>query len=87
MKIIAEAVLREIAGDFVLVPTGSSVNEHNGLFSVSEVGGRIWELLPESESEDDIVKALLEEYEVDEETLRKDVKEFLVSLRELGLIE
>ena len=63
MKVKVEAVLREIAGDHVLVPVGDTVIEHNGLFALSEVGARIWELLPDCETEDDITDKLLEEFE------------------------
>ena len=87
MKVKAEAVLREIAGDYVLVPTGASVTEHNGLFSVSEVGARIWEILPECNNEEEIVSIILDEYDVDPETAKKDVADFLVSLKNLGLID
>lgn len=87
MKIKAEAVLREIAGDYVLVPTGASVTEHNGLFSVSEVGSRIWEILPECDNEEEIVSIILDEYDVDPETAKKDVADFLASLKKFGLID
>ena len=87
MKVKIEAVLREIAGDHVLVPVGDTVIEHNGLFALSEVGARIWELLPECESADEITDKLLEEFEAPRETVSRDVKEFLEKLFALGLIE
>lgn len=86
MKVKAEVVLREIAGDYVLVPTGETVIDHNGLFCMTEVGARIWELVPECDTEDEIVSKLLEEYDVDEATLRNDVSDFISQLRELDLI-
>ncbi len=87
MKVKIEAVLREIAGDYVLVPVGDTVIEHNGLFAMSEVGARIWELLPECETEDEITDRLLEEFEAPRETVSVDVKEFLDRLRSFGLLE
>jgi len=87
MKVKIEAVLREIAGDHVLVPVGDTVIEHNGLFALSEVGARIWELLPECENADEITDKLLEEFDAPRETVSADVKEFLDKLYALGLIE
>lgn len=46
MELKKELVLRDIAGDFVLIPTGTTVLENNGLFTINEVAARIWELLP-----------------------------------------
>ncbi len=87
MKLKIDYVLREIAGDYVLVPTGEAVAKFNGLFGVSEVGARILELLPECRDEDEITAKILEEYDVDEETAAADVREFISSLREKEIIE
>lgn len=86
MKINKEFILREIAGDYVLVPVGPTVNDYTGLFPMTETGARIWELLPLCDSEEDIVKTLAKEYDVQESVLREDVKEFLEKLRGYGII-
>ena len=87
MRLNGDYVLREIAGDYVLVPTGEAVAKYNGLFGVSEVGARILELLPECEDEDEITAKIVEEYEIDVETAGTDVREFISSLREKEIIE
>lgn len=86
MKIKKEFVLREIAGDSVLVPIGKTMKEYTGLFPVNDVGADIWKLLPEAESAEYIVDKLYEEYDVDKATLRKDVEEYLTKLRNYGII-
>lgn len=86
MKVKKELVLRELAGDYALIPIGSDILKNNGLFSLTETGARIWQLLPETGTERDIVDALLEEYETDRSTLEKDVREFLEQLRELEIL-
>lgn len=45
MRIKKEFVLREIAGDYVIIPTGKTVLEFNGLITVNEVGVSIWKML------------------------------------------
>ena len=40
MELKKELVLRDIAGDFVLIPTGTTVLENNGLFTINEVAAR-----------------------------------------------
>ena len=79
-------VLRNIAGDFVLVSAGQTVKNFNRLFSINEVGARIWELLPECDTEDQIVSQLEKEYDAPVELLKKDVAEFLKKLKSLELL-
>ena len=56
------------------------------MFSLSETGARIWELLPQADGAEQLVDALLEEYDVDRETLSRDVDEFLDQLRQLEIL-
>ncbi len=86
MEIKHEFVLREIAGDMLLVPTGKTALDLNGMLTLNEAGAEIWKMLPEVETEDEIVNRLLQEYEVEEAELRKDVTAFLDKLRELGIL-
>ncbi len=86
MKIKRELIKREIAGETVLVPVGKTVYDFNGLFALNELGAFIWEALPGAESPEDIVSAILENYEVDEATARADVAEFLEKLSGMGII-
>lgn len=86
MKIKKELVKREIAGDTVLVPVGKSVYESNGLFVLNEAGAFLWERLELAESEEELLAAVLEEYEVTEDVARQDVREFLKKLLEMGIL-
>ena len=42
MRINKEFVLREIAGDYILVPVGDTALEFNGLITLNEVGAFLW---------------------------------------------
>ena len=46
MKIKREFVLREIAGDILLVPVGKTALDLNGMLTLNEVGAEIWKMLP-----------------------------------------
>ena len=87
MKIKKEMVYRQLAGDNILVPGGNAVLDLNGLFVMTESGAFIWSILPQVETEDEIVDKMLEEYDVDRETAQQDVKEFLGRLREYDIID
>ena len=86
MKIDKEFILREIAGDYVIVPTGKTALEFNGLITVNELGAFIWKKLQQDVTEDELIQDILEEYEVDEETARHDVEEFLNKLTECKIL-
>ncbi len=86
MIIKKELIKRDIAGEVFLVPLGKSMYDSNGLFILTELGAFIWDLLPNAESEDDIVAAVLAEYEVDEATARADIQAFLKKLQDLEIL-
>lgn len=86
MKLKHEFVLREVAGETILVPVGAATLSLNGMLVLNGSGRFLWEQLPAAETEETLVKALLEEYEVDEATARTDVSEFLEEIRKLGIL-
>lgn len=86
MIIKKELLKREIAGETILIPVGKTVYDSHGLFALNELGGFLWELLPGASDEEALVKAVLAEYEVTEDTARQDIGEFLDKLREMGIL-
>ena len=86
MTVKKELIKREIAGECFLVPVGKSMYDSNGLFILTELGSFIWDLLPNANSEEDILKAVLAEYEVDEATAKADIQMFLNKLRKLEIL-
>lgn len=80
---IPEVVLfQEVSGETVLLDLDSE-----SYFGLDEIGTRIWMLLNEGRGQGGIVDALLEEYEVERDTLEADVAELLGNLLEAGLIK
>lgn len=86
MRIEKEFILREIAGDYIIIPTGSTVLEFNGLLTVNEVGVTLWNLLQKEVSMEDLVEAVVAEYEVEEAVAREDIQKFLDTLTENGIL-
>lgn len=80
MKIVKEFVLREIAGEAILVPTGETSQEFNGMINLSATAQFIWENLEKVDSLDELVDKILEEFEVDRETARNDAFRFVGGL-------
>ena len=87
MRINKDFVLREIAGDYVIIPIGSTVLEFNGLITVNEVGSVLWKMLQdEGATFEQLVQGVLAEYDVEDAVVREDVQEFLDKLIESGIL-
>ena len=86
MRVEKEFVLREIAGDYIIIPTGKTVLEFNGLVTVNEVGVSLWNMLQEEITFDGLVAGILEEYDVDESVAREDIREFLDRMIDSGIL-
>lgn len=87
MKIKNGFMVREIAGQWIVVPIGSRVVEFNGIMTLSESGAVLWKLLAKGTEIDELVSAILAEYDIDEKTARADVESFVEVLAQKKLIE
>jgi len=56
-------------------------------FSLNETGTRIWQLLLEGRTEEEIVHALTAEYDVPDTVARDEMRTVIASLRDCALIE
>ncbi len=78
----ADGLLAAAVGDELLMMSAAE----GKYFNLNDVGSRIWELLAQPVSAEGLVAALTDEYEVDGDTVRAEVMEFLSALRERGLL-
>ena len=86
MNLNKDFILRNIAGESILVATGSATQYFNGMITLNEVATFILENIDECETEEVVVEKVLEEFEIDEETARSDVREFLDQAIKFGII-
>lgn len=87
MKLIDGIVTNSIDGESFAIATGKASKEFNGLVKNNPSAAFIFELLKKDQTEDTIVAAMLDKYDVDEATVRADVKELLELLKSKNLIE
>lgn len=78
--------MREVAGSSVVIPLGKSSVDFNGMITLSETGAFLWKKIEQGADEKELVAALLEEYDIDEETAKTDTKAFLKKLRDAELV-
>ena len=83
MKLKAQLVKREIAGDTILVPVGETTTKLQGLLTINETGSASHMA---AENEEAIVEQLYEMFDVERDVLRQDVHAFVAKLRELDIL-
>lgn len=86
MKIRQDFVLRKIANEYVLIPTGSAALEFGSLISTNEVGYFIWEQLRAEQTLESLTEAVEKEYDVDSQTARNDIEAFIECLKQHQLL-
>ena len=87
MNAKAGFVLRNIVGEHILMPVDENIGKFKGTVLLNDVAAFIWEKLQDPIAKEDILKAILDEFEVDEETASKDMEALLEKLDGFGLIE
>ena len=85
MKIKEGFLLRQVAGQTVVLPCGEEM-DLNMMINLNETGAFLWKLLQTETTEDALVAALLAEYDVDEKTARQAVAGFVAKLEENGFL-
>lgn len=86
MKLNPVFVKRDIMGESILVPTAQGAGEYNGLITLNEVGGFIYDLLKDTVDVNELAEKVAAEFEVDSETARRDTEAFLQKLQNHGVI-
>ncbi len=81
IEISSEALTQELDGETVILDLKSE-----SYFGLDEVGTRIWQLLQEQEDIQTITATMLNEYDVKEEQLEKDIQNLLTQLNKAGIV-
>ena len=87
MKVKDDFLLRNVAGSNIVVPIGEGSLNLSGVITLNEVGAFLWEKLSADTTQEELVRALLDEYDVDEATARADIEEFIGKLKGADLLE
>ena len=85
MKFKKKIMLRQVAGQNLLIPIGEAVNSVHGIYLLSETAAVIYKALVDGD-ENDAVNAILDEYDVSADVALTDVREFIGTMREQGLV-
>ena len=80
-------IFKEIGEEGMLIPIiGGNVNASK-IFNLNETGTFIIKKLMDDVEIEDIIKAMLDEYQVDRKTLEEDLNGFIKELKKRGFYE
>ena len=85
MKLKDGFILRTVAGETVVLPTGGVTN-FDMMITLNGTGKFLWEKLEKGTQTEELVAALLEEYDVDEATAKAHVEAFVEKLNGHGFL-
>ncbi len=86
MKIKDGYLLRSVAGKNIVVSVGGNL-DFNGMLTLNDTGVFFWNLLQKTTTKEEMLSAVLSEYDVDKEEAKKDIDEFIMKLEDAKLLE
>lgn len=89
LKLKDGLILREVAGQYVIVPTGKRVQEVTSIVYISSSAAYLWDYMKDHEFEkEDLVQRIMEHYTgVTEEKAAEDVEKFLKILSDNNIMD
>ena len=88
MKIKEGFVLRELGDQFIVCPEGLDVLDSGRMFALNGPAAYLWQQVQGSDfTEETLLKLLVQEYDVQEQTALRDVGSLVKALKEFGVVE
>lgn len=86
MRIKDGFVLREIAGQAMVIATGEASKEFHGMVKLNETGKEIWQGLTDGLTEDEIAVKFTQKYDVEFDKAVEDIGTMIAKMKEAGFI-
>lgn len=87
MKIKSGFVLKNIAGESIIMPVGDNIKKFDGAIVLNEVSAFVWSKLENGTSRNELVEHILAEFDVDADKAAADLDVLLEKLIGYGVIE
>lgn len=86
MRVRNNFILRTIAQEQLLIPTGEAALSVKGLIALSESGSFLYQKLRSDCTREDLIAALTQEYDVPASVAGEDIDAFLDQMRQLDML-
>ena len=87
MKLRGEFVVRQIMDSIVAIPVGQAALRLNGMILLNDVSRIIWEQLENGTTQEGILQAVTDAFDVSSEEALADISEFCDKLREMQFLD
>ena len=87
MKASTGFILRNLAGEYVVMPAGDNIGAFGGAILMNELSAFVWEQLKVSVARDELLARILDRYEVEEKTAAADLDALLAEMKRRGILE
>lgn len=79
-------VTRKTGNEYVLVPVTDNIADMDSVYTLNETGAFIWERIDGKRSLQSIIEALTSEFEIDTDTAKNDLLDFINKMDEYLII-
>ena len=87
MKIKDGFILKDVAGSKIVIATGAQRINFNGVITFNDVGAEVFNMLDGTNSVEDIVSKISDDYNVDSNIVKNDVEKLIEKMRKHNLID
>lgn len=87
MKIKSDFILRKMDDMSIVVAVGESAKSFNGVINLNETAVFIWEKLAQGCTREELIAAVLEEYDAPQEVVEADVDKLIAKLQEENVLD
>ena len=87
MKRAEGFLLKKIADEYVIVPTGKKAEEVNEVFTLTGTAAYIYSHVEEATGIDGLIQMISRDYHAEEEAVAEDVRQVVGVMEEKGLLE
>lgn len=87
MKVNSQFKIIDVLDETLAVPIGEKAESFNAIVSLTEEAAFVLKNINGKRSEDDLLLLILDEYDVDQMTAKRDIEKILQRFRDVGLIE
>lgn len=87
MKIKENYVMREVAGQEIVIAIGEESGRFKGMINLNRTGRDVWTCLKNGMDLNETVKKIVDKYEVDSNIVAQDVEKMVDKLYKVGVLE
>ena len=87
MRLKEGFILKNIVGEWIIMPTGNNIKKFEGAIVLNDIAAFIWNKLEKPISRDDLLQAVLDEYDIDEQTAADDLDKVIIKLNSLEILQ